>query len=97
MSSYDGHLRKLNEACKNNTDDSRGESGGQVSLISWHHYIGIPINLYEESGIVTFLSIELSATLDVSKGCEALCPERWRTTAFSRVSTGVQTSLHLVR
>ena len=24
------------------------------SLISWHSYIGIPINFHEESGIVTF-------------------------------------------
>ena len=23
-------------------------------LISWHSYIGIPINFHEESGIVTF-------------------------------------------
>ena len=46
-----------------------------MSLISWHSYIGIPINFHEESGIVTFRSNELSALLDVSKGCEALCPE----------------------
>ena len=30
------------------------EAGGQASLISWHSYIGIPINFHEESGIVTF-------------------------------------------
>ena len=46
-----------------------------MSVISWHSYIGIPINFHEESGIVTFGSNEISATLDVSKGCEALCPE----------------------
>ena len=57
-------------------------------FIIWHSYIGIPINFHEESGIVTFLSTELSTALDVSKGCEALCIERWRTMAFSRVSTG---------
>ena len=51
------------------------EAGGQVSLISWHTYIGIPINFHEESGILTFWSNELSAPLDVSKGCEALFPE----------------------
>ena len=56
-------------------DHSAGETGGQVSLISWHSYIGIPINFHEESGIVTFLSIELSAPLEVSIGYEALCPE----------------------
>ena len=49
--------------------------GGQASLISWHSYIGIPINFHEESGIVTFSSNELSTPLDVSKEREALCPE----------------------
>ena len=33
---------------------TEGEAGGQASLISWHRYIGIPINFHEESGIVTF-------------------------------------------
>ena len=56
-------------------DASRGEAAGQASLISLQSYIVIPINFHEESGIVTFWSIELSATLDVSKGCEALHPE----------------------
>ena len=46
-----------------------------MSLISWQSYIGIPINFHEESGMVTYGSNELSAPLDVSKGCEAPCPE----------------------
>ena len=54
LSSYDGHLRKLNYAWQENTDASGGEPLGQESLISWHSYIGIPINFHEESGIVTF-------------------------------------------
>ena len=54
LSSYDGHLRKLNYALQENTDASGGEPEGQASLISWHSYIGIPINFHEESGIVTF-------------------------------------------
>ena len=44
----------LNYDWQDNTDASGGEAGGQVSLISWHSYIGIPINFLEESGIVTF-------------------------------------------
>ena len=52
--SYDRHIAKLNYACQENTDASGGEPGGQASLISWHSYIGIPINFHEESGIVTF-------------------------------------------
>ena len=35
-------------------DASDGEAGGQVSLISLHSYVGIPLNFLEESGIVTF-------------------------------------------
>ena len=52
--SYDGHLGKLYYASQKNTDASGGEPGGQVSLISWHSYIGVPINFHEDSGIVTF-------------------------------------------
>ena len=44
VSSYDGHLGNLNYAWQENTDASRGEEGGQASLIIWHIYIGIPIN-----------------------------------------------------
>ena len=54
MSSYDGHLVKLNYAWQENIDASGGEPGGQASLINWHSYIDIPINFHEESGIVTF-------------------------------------------
>ena len=53
-SSYDGHLGKLNYAWQENTDASGGEPGDQASLIISHSYIGIPINIHEESGIVTF-------------------------------------------
>ena len=54
LASYDEHLGKFNYAWQENTDASGGELGGQASLISWHSYIGIPINFHEESGIVTF-------------------------------------------
>ena len=54
LSSYDGHLAKLNYAWQENTDASGGEPGVQASHISWHSYIGIPINFHKESGIVTF-------------------------------------------
>ena len=54
LSSYDGHLGKLNYAWQENTDTSGGEPGGQASLISWNSYIGIPINFYEVSVIITF-------------------------------------------
>ena len=75
LSSYDGNLGKLNYASQENTDTIGGELGGQASLMSGHSYIGIPINFHAESGIVTFWSIELSAPLEVSNGCEAVCSE----------------------
>ena len=54
LSSYDGHHWKLTYAWQENTDSSGGEPVGSASLISWHSYIGIPINFHEGSGIVTF-------------------------------------------
>ena len=65
LSSYDEHLGKLNYTWQENTYASGGEPWGQAFLLSWHSYIGIPINFHEESGIVTFWSIELSAPLEV--------------------------------
>ena len=82
LSCYDGHLGKVNYASQENTDASGCEPGGLASLIGWHSYIGIPINFHEESGIVTFCSIELSATLEVSNGCETLCPEEVESYGF---------------
>ena len=54
LSSYDGHLRNLNEAWQDNTEASVGEVGNQASFSIWHSYIGVPIKFQEESGIVTF-------------------------------------------
>ena len=54
LSSYDGNLGKLNYAWQENSDASGGESGSQASLVSWHSYIGIPINFHEEAGMITF-------------------------------------------
>ena len=54
LSSYDGHLGKLNYARHEKTDASGGEPGGQASLISWHSYIGIPIIFHEVPGIEPF-------------------------------------------
>ena len=82
LSTYDAHLRKLNYAWQENTYASGGDLGGQASFIIWHSNIGIPINFHEASGNVTFWSIELSATLEVSNGCEALCPEKVKNYAF---------------
>ena len=54
LSSYDGHLGRLNYAWQEITDASGCEPGGQASLITSYTYMGIPINFLKESGIVTF-------------------------------------------
>ena len=54
LSSYEGHVRNLNEAWQCNTDASLGETGDTGSLSSYHSDIGIPTNFQQESGIVIF-------------------------------------------
>ena len=87
LSSYDGHLGKLNYAWRDNTEFSGCEPGSQASLISWHSYIGIPINFHEQSGIVTFWSIELAHLSKSQMDVRPSVQKRMRTLAFSRVST----------
>ena len=54
LSSYDGHLRKLNYEWQEDTDASGCEPEGQASLIRWHSYIGIPINLLKSQASSPF-------------------------------------------
>ena len=87
LSSYDGHFMKLNYAWQENTDASGGEPGGQASLISWHSYIGIPINFHGQasSPFEVLNSEKLSKSqMDVRPSVQ----KRLRNMAFSRVSTG---------
>ena len=63
LSSYDGHLRNLNEAWQENTDSSGGQAGDQASLSSWHSDIGIPINFLVKAGI--------------DEACSNSCPLTW--------------------
>ena len=67
-------------------DASRSEAWDRGSLSSWHSDIGIPNNIQEVSGILSFWSTELHDPLKVSKGCEAPFLMRWRPRAFCRVS-----------
>ena len=78
-------------------DASGVQLGSQAFLIIWKSYIGIPINFHEESGIVTFLHIELSATLDVSKGCAPSVQRGVELCLFLVSPQGIRSSLHLVR
>ena len=54
LSSYDGHLRKINQVWEDKTDASGGDVGEQASLSSFHGDIGIPIYFKEQSGLITF-------------------------------------------
>ena len=61
--------------------------GDQASLSSFHRDIGIPIYFKEESGLVTFRSIELHKPLEVSRDMSPPLQMRRGTRVFSRVST----------
>ena len=78
-------------------DPSGVQVGGQAFLIIWYSYVGIPINFHEESGIVTFLHIELSGTLDVSKGWEPSIQRGVELWLFLVSPQWIRSSLHLVR
>ena len=54
LSSYDGHLRNLNSALQDNTDNSGGAAGDRGLLSVCHSDIAIPSHFQEESGIVNF-------------------------------------------
>ena len=88
LSSYDGHFGKLNYAWQESTYPSGGEPGSQASLISWHSYIGIPINVHEDSGIVTFEAWNSGHLAKSQMDVRTTVQKRLRSTAFSRVSTG---------
>ena len=61
--------------------------GDQASLSSFQKDLGIPINFQEESGLITFLSIELHEPLEVSRDVRPPAQLRRVTRVFSRVST----------
>ena len=87
LSSYDGHLGKLNYAWQENTDASGGKPGGKASLIILHIYIGIPINFHVESGIVTFEALNSAHLSKCQMDVRPSVQKRLRTMAFSRIST----------
>ena len=62
--------------------------GDQASLCSFHRGIGFPINFQKESGLVTFISIELHEPHEVSTDVRAPVQIRRGTRVSSMVSTG---------
>ena len=61
--------------------------GDHASLSSLQKDLGIPINFQEESGLVTFRSIGLHETLEVSRDVRPPVQMSQGTRVFSRVST----------
>ena len=59
----------------------------QANLFSFHRDIGISISFQEESGLVTFRSIELHEPLYLSRDVRPPVQMRWGTRVFSRIST----------
>ena len=88
LSSYDGHLGKLNYAWQENTDLSRGEPGGKASLISWHSYIRIPIIFTKSQASSPFEALNTAQLSKSQMDVKSSVQKRLRTTAFSRVSSG---------
>ena len=88
LSSFDGHLAKLNYTWQENTNASGGEQGGQASLISWNSYIGIPINFHEEAGMSPFQELNSAHLSNSQIFVRPSVQKRLRTMAFSFVSTG---------
>ena len=61
--------------------------GDQASIFPSQRYIGIPVNFQEESGLGTFLSIELRGPLEVSRDVRPPVQMRLGPKAFSRGCT----------
>ena len=61
--------------------------GDQVSLSCFHRDIGIPINFQEESSLVSFWSLELHGSLEVSRDVRPPVQMRRGTRFSSRIST----------
>ena len=97
LSVYEGHRCMLNYAWQENTDASGCEPGGQASLISWHNYIGIPINFHEvrHHYLLKHWTKRTSRSLKWMWG--PLSRRGWELSLSLGSPEGIQTSLHLVR
>ena len=61
--------------------------GDQASLSRFHRDVGIPVNFQEESGLGTFLSVELRGPIDVSRDVPPPVQMRLGSKAYSRDCT----------
>ena len=58
-----------------------------MSLSGFHRDIGIPISFEEESSLISFWSLELHETIEVSRNVRPPVQMTWRTTVSYRIST----------
>ena len=97
LSRYDGHLGKLNYAWQENTYASGHGSVGQASLI-FGTVILVFLSIFTKSQASSPFEAMNSAHLSMcQKDVRPSVQKSWRTMAFCRVSTGIRSSLHLVR
>ena len=88
LSSYDGHVGKLNYAWQENIDPSGGEPGGQAALISCTVTL-VFLSIFTKSQAWSPFEALTSAHLSKSQmDVRPSVQKRLRTRAFSRVSTG---------
>ena len=88
LSSYVGHLGKLNYVWQENTEVSRSEPGGQASLISWQSYL-VFLSIFRKSQTSSpFEALNSAQLLKSQIDVRPSVQKRLRTMAFSRVSTG---------
>ena len=88
LSSYDGHVGKLNYAWQENTDASGGEPGGQAALISCTVAL-VFLSIFTKSQAWSpFEALTSAHLLKSQMDVRTSVQNRLRTMAFSRVSTG---------
>ena len=88
LSSYDGHLGKLNYDWPENTDPSGGEPGGNRPLLVGR-VILVFLSIFTKSQASSPFEAMNSVHLSMwQKDVRPSVQKRWRTMAFSRVSSG---------
>ena len=88
LSSYVGHLGKLNYVWQENTEVSRSEPGGQASLISWQSYL-VFLSIFRKSQASSpFEALNSAHLTKCQRDVRRSVQNSLKTMAFSRVSTG---------
>ena len=88
LSSYDGHLGKLNYVCQENTDTFGGEAGDRLPFLVSNVILGF-LSIFKMSQASSpFEALNSAQLLKSQMDVRPSLQKRLRTMAFSRVSTG---------